>query len=146
VSSRVIKILAVAMLGCLVACSDTLTAPSNSAPFSLLDLRLGTGTEAAAGNTVTLNYTGWLYDPTQPDGKGIVFDTSVGGTPLTFQLGAGQVIQGFDRGVTGMKAGGARRVVIPSSLGYGPARNNSIPPYATLVFEIDLIDVIVPST
>jgi FKBP-type peptidyl-prolyl cis-trans isomerase FkpA len=146
VSSRVIKIVAVAMLGCLVGCSDTLTAPSNSAPFSLLDLRLGTGAEAAAGNTVTLNYTGWLYDPTQPDGKGIVFDTSVGGTPLTFQLGAGQVIQGFDRGVTGMKAGGARRVIIPSSLGYGPARNNAIPPYATLVFEIDLIDIVVPST
>jgi FKBP-type peptidyl-prolyl cis-trans isomerase FkpA len=135
--------MAIAMLGCALGCADTLTTPSTSAPFSQLDLRLGTGAEAATGNTVTLNYTGWLYDPSKPDGKGLQFDTSVGGTPLTFKLGAGQVIEGFDRGVTGMKIGGARRVVIPPSLGYGALRNNSIPPYSTLVFEIDLLDVVV---
>ena len=89
-----------------------------------------------------MNYTGWLYDPTKTDGKGLQFDTSIGTTPLTFTIGRGDVIQGFDRGVTGMKVGGARRVVIPSSLGYGASRNSSIPPYATLVFEIELVEVV----
>jgi FKBP-type peptidyl-prolyl cis-trans isomerase FkpA len=126
------------------ACSDTPTGPSSGAPYSQVDLRLGTGTDAVAGKSVSVNYTGWLYDPTKTDGKGLQFDSSVGLTPLKFTLGSGQVIQGFDRGVTGMKAGGARRVVIPPSLGYGAARNNSIPPYATLVFELELVEVIEP--
>ena len=144
--SRCLTILVVAACVALAACSDTLTGPSIGAPYSQLDLRLGSGTEAAKSASVTVNYTGWIYDPTQPDGKGLIFDTSIGGTPLTFTLGAGQVIQGFDRGVTGMKIGGARRIVIPPSLGYGATRNNSIPPYSTLIFEIDLLDVVVPST
>ena len=133
--------MAIAALAFAAACSDTLTTPSSSAPYSQLDLRLGTGTEAASGNTVTLNYTGWLYDPSKPDGKGLQFDSSVGLTPLVFTLGGGGVIAGFDRGVTGMKIGGARRIVVPPSLGYGGTRNSSIPPFATLVFEIDLLDV-----
>jgi FKBP-type peptidyl-prolyl cis-trans isomerase FkpA len=108
-----------------------------------VDLRLGTGTAATAGTVVTVNYTGWLYDPSQTDGKGLQFDTSVGKTALTFTLGSNplQVIQGFDRGVTGMKVGGARRIVVPPSMGYGGSRNHSIPPYATLVFDVDLVDV-----
>jgi FKBP-type peptidyl-prolyl cis-trans isomerase FkpA len=130
-----------AALAAAAACGNTPTSPSASAPYSKLDLRLGSGAEAAAGATVTLNYTGWLYDPSKPDGKGLQFDTSVGINPLTFALGSGAVIQGFDQGITGMKVGGARRVVIPPSLGYGGSRQHSIPPYATLVFEIDLLDV-----
>ena len=110
-----------------------------------MDYRLGTGTEAVAGTTVTLNYTGWLYDPGRPDGKGVQFDTSIGVDPLQFRVGSGQVIAGFDQGVTGMKIGGARRVTVPPSLGYGGVRNNSIPPYSTLVFDIDLIDVVPPA-
>jgi FKBP-type peptidyl-prolyl cis-trans isomerase FkpA len=141
VTRKFSAVLAAAAIGLAAGCSNTPTTPSSYAPYSQVDLRLGTGTEAAAGNTVTLNYTGWLYDPTQPDGKGLVFDTSITGTPLSFTLGAGQVIAGFDQGVTGMKVGGARRLVIPPSLGYGAARNNSIPPYATLVFDIDLLDI-----
>lgn len=126
----------------LAACAETPTGPSSGAPYSQVDLRLGTGADAVTGKSVIVNYTGWLYDPTKTDGKGLQFDTSVGGDPLTFTVGSGQVIQGFDRGVTGMKAGGARRVVIPPSLAYGGARQNSIPPFSTLVFEIELVEVV----
>lgn len=109
--------------------------------FSQTDLRLGTGAEAVAGSILSANYTGWLYDSTKPDNKGLQFETSVGGTPLSFTLGAGQVIVGLELGMTGMKAGGARRIVIPSSLGYGITRNGPIPPFAPLIFEMDLLAV-----
>ena len=141
-----IGLAATTVLGLAAGCSNSPTTPSTYAPYSQVDLRLGSGTEAASGTVVTVNYTGFLYDPTQPDGKGLVFDTSLTSTPLIFTLGIGSVIQGFDRGVTGMKVGGARRSVIPPSLGYGASRNNSIPPYATLVFDIDLIDVTTPGS
>ena len=121
--------------------STSPTGPSSTAPFSQVDLRLGTGTEAVAGNVLTVNYTGWLYDPTQTDLKGLVFDSSVTTTPFVFQLGVGGVIQGWDQGLVGMKIGGIRKLVIPSSLGYGGVRNHSIPPFATLVFEVELLDV-----
>ena len=121
--------------------STSPTGPSSTAPFSQVDLRLGTGTEAVAGNVLTVNYTGWLYDPTQTDLKGLVFDSSVTTTPFVFQLGVGQVIQGWDQGLVGMKIGGIRKLVIPSSLAYGNVRNHSIPPFATLVFEVELLDV-----
>jgi FKBP-type peptidyl-prolyl cis-trans isomerase FkpA len=142
VTSRILAVLALTMLAA-AGCSDTPTIPSSAAPYSQVDLRLGTGTAATAGTVVTVNYTGWLYDPSQTDGKGLQFDTSVGKTALTFTLGSNplQVIQGFDRGVTGMKVGGARRIVVPPSMGYGGSRNHSIPPYATLVFDVDLVDV-----
>jgi len=104
-------------------------------------VRLGTGTDAVAGKALTVNYTGWLYDASKTDAKGIQFETSVGGTPFTFTLGANQVIQGWERGIPGMKIGGVRRLVIPSSLAYGASRNGPIPPYASLVFEIELLDV-----
>src|SRR5215204_6276243 len=133
--------MALAVLALAAACSDTLTTPSASAPYSQVDLRLGTGDDAVSGNVVSLNYTGWLYDPSRPDGKGLQFDTSVGVNPLTFTLGSGQVIPGFDQGVKGMKPGGARRLTIPPSLAYGASRNNSIPPYATLVFDVELIEI-----
>jgi FKBP-type peptidyl-prolyl cis-trans isomerase FkpA len=120
--------------------STSATGPSSTAPFSQVDLRLGTGTEAAPGNTLTVNYTGWLYDPTKTDLKGLRFDASAD-TPFIFPLGFQQVIQGWDEGLVGMKIGGIRKLVIPSSMAYGGVRNHSIPPYATLVFEIELLDV-----
>jgi FKBP-type peptidyl-prolyl cis-trans isomerase FkpA len=116
------------------------TGPSSTAPFSQVDLRLGTGTEAASGMLLTVNYTGWLYDPTKPDLKGLQFDTSVSTSAFTFTLGGQQVIQGWDQGLVGMKVGGIRKLVIPPSLAYGSVRNSSIPPYTTLVFEIELLD------
>ena len=119
------------------------TSPSQSgAPFSQTDLRVGTGTEATAGKRATVNYTGWLYDPAQPEQKGRQFDTSTGRGPFAFTLGAGQVIRGWDQGVVGMKVGGQRRLIIPPELAYGSQGSGStIPPNATLVFDIELLEV-----
>ena len=101
----------------------------------------GTGTEATAGKTVVVHYTGWLYDPTTPDGHGKKFDSSVDrGQPFTFPLGAGRVIKGWDEGVKGMKVGGKRKLTIPSKLGYGPqGAGGVIPPHATLIFDVELL-------
>ncbi len=125
----------------IAACGPAPTTPSVGAPYSQTDLRVGTGTEAVAGKEISVNYTGWLYDSTKTEQKGLQFDSSAGGTPLTFTLGAGEVIQGFDQGMAGMKLGGARRLIIPSSLGYGAVRNGSIPAFSTMVFDVELVDV-----
>jgi FKBP-type peptidyl-prolyl cis-trans isomerase FkpA len=117
------------------------TAPSSTQPFSSVDLTVGTGTAAATGNVLTVNYTGWIYDPSKVDKKGLQFDTSIGKTAFTFTLGGGSVIKGWDQGIVGMKVGGIRRLVVPPSLAYGSTRNSSIPPNATLVFDIELEDV-----
>jgi FKBP-type peptidyl-prolyl cis-trans isomerase FkpA len=119
-------------------CDDTPTSPTD-VPFTVTDLRAGTGGIALNGSLVLVNYTGWLYDPARGDNKGAMFDTSKGGTPFVFTIGAGQVIEGWDQGVTGMAVGGLRRLVIPPSLAYGDSRNGPIPPYATLIFEIELV-------
>ena len=131
------------LLLCVVfaGCSDTPTAPVNNAPYSQTDLLLGAGADAVTGAVLTVNYTGWFYNASATAGKGVQFDSSVGQTPLTFTLGAGQVIRGWDQGVQGMKVGGIRRLVIPPSLGYGEARFGPIPPNATLLFEIELLEV-----
>ena len=139
--------LSVALL-CAVAltgCAHNTTGPSSTQPFSAVDLTPGTGTAAANGLNLTVDYTGWLFDPSRTDNKGLVFDTSSGQAPLTFTLGIGQVIKGWDQGLVGMKVGGVRRLVIPPSLGYGAARYNNIPPYATLLFDITLEDVVNPN-
>jgi FKBP-type peptidyl-prolyl cis-trans isomerase FkpA len=125
----------------IAACGPAPTTPSVGAPYSQTDLRVGTGTEAVAGKAISVNYTGWLYDSTKTDQKGLQFDSSVGGTPLTFTLGTGAVIEGFDLGMAGMKIGGARRLVVPSSLGYGGVRNGAIPAFSTMVFDVELVDV-----
>jgi FKBP-type peptidyl-prolyl cis-trans isomerase FkpA len=103
----------------------------------------GSGNEAAAGRQVTVHYTGWLYDQSRPDHKGKKFDSSRDhGEPFSFRLGAGQVIQGWDQGVTGMKVGGRRTLTIPPQLGYGSrGAGGDIPPNATLLFEVELLDV-----
>lgn len=124
-----------------IACSDSTTAPAANAPFSQTDVRVGTGAAAASGNTLVVNYTGWLYDPTKTDNKGLEFDTSAGKTPLEFILGQGQVIAGFDQGLPGLRVGGLRRLVIPPSLGYGAARQGPIPANAGLVFDVELIEI-----
>ncbi|MDQ3069693.1 MAG: FKBP-type peptidyl-prolyl cis-trans isomerase [Acidobacteriota bacterium] len=138
-------VMAVAVFGPATAgCNDSPTSPNNNAAFSQTDLRLGTGADAVAGKTIKVNYTGWLYNSAQPDQKGTQFDSSAGLAPLTFVLGGGQVIAGWDQGLEGMKVGGIRRLVIPPSLGYGSRRNGPIPPNATLVFEIELLEVVTP--
>jgi len=100
---------------------------------------------AATRNAVLMHYTGWLYDPSKPDGKGTQFDSSIGrATPFGFIIGAGRVIKGWDQGVPGMKIGGKRTLVIPPQLGYGErgAGNGLIPPNATLIFDVQLVDIV----
>ena len=125
----------------LAGCAESVTAPSGSAPYSQTDVRGGTGATAITGGVVTVHYTGWLYDESATDQKGLQFDSSLGREPFSFAVGFGQVIDGWDQGVPGMRVGGVRRLVIPPSLGYGGTRNGPIPPNATLVFDIELLEV-----
>ena len=110
--------------------------------YSQIDLTDGTGPMAASGTTATVNYTGWLYSETAPDNKGKQFDSSTGRGPFSFRLGAGQVIRGWDQGVQGMKVGGQRRLVLPPDFAYGSrGAGGVIPPNATLVFDVELLEV-----
>jgi len=108
-----------------------------------IDQKVGDGAEALPLNNVAVHYTGWLYDPAAKDGHGKKFDSSVDrGEPFVFLLGGGQVIRGWDEGVNGMKVGGKRTLIIPSHLGYGPrGAGGVIPPNATLLFDVELLDV-----
>src|SRR5579872_6752572 len=100
------------------------------------DIVVGSGAAAAAGDLVSVHYTGWLT-------SGEKFDSSVDrGQPFSFPLGAGQVIKGWDEGVAGMKVGGKRQLRIPPELGYGPSgAGGVIPPNATLIFDVELLGV-----
>ena len=124
-------------------CGGSSTAPSTtvtppSAPFSATDLTIGTGATASPGRTLTVAYTGWLYDPTKPESKGAQFDSQ---PTFSFQLSVGGVIAGWDQGLLGMRVGGQRRLVIPPSLGYGAQMVGSIPANSTLVFDVMLLNV-----
>jgi FKBP-type peptidyl-prolyl cis-trans isomerase FkpA len=114
-----------------------------SAPKALqkTDTVAGTGKAAKAGSTVTVHYTGWLYAPKQPGQHGAQFDSSAGGEPFTFQLGAGKVIPGWDEGLVGMKVGGKRTLVVPAAMGYGSRGAGPIPPNANLIFDVQMLDV-----
>lgn len=115
----------------------------NVTSLQVSDTKTGTGAAATAGKQVTVHYTGWLYDPKAPDKHGRKFDSSRDHRePFSFKLGARQVISGWDQGVAGMKVGGSRTLVIPSELGYGSrGAGGAIPPNATLVFDVELLDV-----
>ena len=108
------------------------------------DLVKGVGDEAYPGMVVIVHYTGWLYDPKAQDLRGRKFDSSrERGQPLSFHLGAGRVIRGWEQGIPGMKVGGMRRLIIPPELAYGSrgAGNGVIPPQSTLLFEVELLAV-----
>jgi FKBP-type peptidyl-prolyl cis-trans isomerase FkpA len=107
------------------------------------DVTTGTGGEATRGKTVRVHYTGWLYDASAGDKRGRKFDSSKDrNEPFEFRLGAQEVIEGWDEGVAGMKVGGTRVLTIPPAMGYGAGgAGNVIPPNATLVFEVELLDV-----
>jgi FKBP-type peptidyl-prolyl cis-trans isomerase len=115
----------------------------NITSLQVSDAKVGNGTEATAGKQVTVHYTGWLYDAKAGDKHGKKFDSSKDqGEPFSFKLGARQVIIGWDQGVAGMKVGGQRTLVIPSDLAYGSrGAGGVIPPNATLVFDVELLDV-----
>jgi FKBP-type peptidyl-prolyl cis-trans isomerase FkpA len=142
--------------------------PAAAGELKTIDVKVGTGKEAAPGKAAIVNYTGWLYDPTAPGQHGKKFDSSLdrpGQVPFGFMIGVGKVIKGWDQGVPGMKVGGKRTLIIPGALAYGekgvprtPPRVESvgsgavavpppaegeyiIPPNATLIFDIELLDV-----
>jgi len=108
-----------------------------------IEVKQGTGTEATSGKAVVVHYTGWLYDTTKPNSHGAKFDSSRDrNEPFGFVLGAGRVIKGWDDGVAGMKVGGQRTLVIPPQMGYGArGAGGAIPPNATLIFDVELLDV-----
>jgi FKBP-type peptidyl-prolyl cis-trans isomerase FkpA len=111
--------------------------------FQTTDTTPGSGAEATTGRRVTVHYTGWLYDAAKADHKGTKFDSSKDrNEPFEFGLGAGEVIRGWDEGVKGMKVGGKRTLIIPADMGYGArGAGGVIPPNATLLFEVELLDV-----
>ncbi len=127
--NKIFGLLALTMVVLLAACSA-------GNQLGIQDLTVGTGAEAVVGKRVTVHYRGTLTDGKQ-------FDASYDrGQPFTFVLGAGQVIQGWDKGVAGMKVGGKRKLTIPPDLGYGSrGAGGVIPPNATLLFEVELLKV-----
>lgn len=104
------------------------------------DLEAGTGAEARKGRSVTVRYTGWLWLAAEEE-RGKTFDSSHGGEPLTFVLGAGEVIEGWDSGIAGMKEGGIRTLTIPPEAGYGAKGKGPVPPNSWMIFEVELIKV-----
>jgi peptidylprolyl isomerase len=118
------------------------TAPAdNPAAFSQTDTVLGTGTLAASTNIVGIRYTYWLYSASAADHKGTKIDSNVSSaTPYAFTLGSGAVLKGLDQGVTGMKVGGQRTLIVPASLGFGSTASGSVPANAGLVFDVQLTD------
>ena len=116
---------------------------TNITQLQKIDTLPGTGREAEPGFNVSVHYTGWLYDEAAEGHKGKKFDSSVDRKqPFDFALGAGQVIQGWDEGFAGMKIGGKRTLIIPPEMGYGArGAGGVIPPNATLIFDVELLDV-----
>ena len=121
----------------------TASTEANITQLQKIDTLPGTGREAEPGFNVSVHYTGWLYDETAEGHKGKKFDSSVDRKePFDFALGAGQVIQGWDEGFAGMKIGGKRTLIIPPEMGYGArGAGGVIPPNATLIFDVELLDV-----
>jgi FKBP-type peptidyl-prolyl cis-trans isomerase len=102
------------------------------------DVVVGKGQAATPGRSVTVHYTGWLYQGGKRTKK---FDSSVGSEPFTFLLGAGEVIKGWDDGVVGMKVGGKRTLILPPAMAYGSEGDDTIPPNSWLIFDIQLLKV-----
>jgi FKBP-type peptidyl-prolyl cis-trans isomerase FkpA len=132
---------------CAAACAGERSSGNEAPPppsaFSQTDLVVGTGSQAGKGARVTVKYTGWLYNASQPESKGTKFDSTDDHGPFTFNLGAGEVIPGWDQGFNGMRVGGKRRLIIPPNLGYGAegTPGGPIPPNAGLVFDVELVTV-----
>ncbi len=129
-------------LGCTAACASNTSTSVTPVALQEIDTTVGTGATAAFAKTVTVSYTGWLYDVNAAGFKGTEFDSSSLHTgSFSFEIGAGSVIAGWDIGVQGMKVGGTRTLIIPSVLGYGSTANGSIPANSGLVFTVTLLSV-----
>ena len=115
-------------------------AKTTSSGLQIIDTKVGTGASPKTGQTCVMHYTGWLYENGT---KGKKFDSSVDrGQPFEFKIGTHQVIAGWDEGVSSMKVGGKRTLIIPPALGYGAqGAGNVIPPNATLIFDVELLAV-----
>ncbi|MGE0865851.1 MAG: FKBP-type peptidyl-prolyl cis-trans isomerase [Vicinamibacterales bacterium] len=136
-----------------IACggSTPTSEPTEGAPMAdtgvnelqMVDTKVGDGAEARPGRVVRVHYTGWLFDAAKGDKRGEKFDSSKDrNEPFEFPLGGGQVIPGWDQGFAGMKVGGTRVLTIPPAMGYGArGAGGVIPPNATLVFEVELLEV-----
>jgi len=107
------------------------------------DIKSGSGRVAIENKIIKVHYTGWLYDPNTPDGRGVRIDTSLErGEPWSFVLGSGKVIKGWDEGLKNMKVGGKRKLLIPPDMAYGKhGAGTAVPPNSALVFEVELLDV-----
>lgn len=141
---RLVMLLASFSAPTIIGCTPPAEPPSEPpAELVITQLASGEGDAIAAGSTAVVHYTGWLFDPAAADRKGAKFDSSRDrGQPFSFPLGAGRVIQGWDRGVEGMQVGEQRRLFIPPALGYGSrGAGNVIPPNATLVFDVELLGI-----
>lgn len=104
------------------------------------------GASISAGSPIMVHYTGWIYEPSKPDGKGKQFDSSIEKrVPFGFIVGAGRVIQGWDKGFAGMKLKGKRTLIIPAEFAYGNSGTANIPPGATLIFDVELIRILGPA-
>ena len=132
-------LVAPAVLGLAGCAADTGTGASGGVTqLEVVELKAGTGAEAATGKQVVVRYTGWLYNQNAADHKGDQFDS---GTFGPFVLGSGNVIRGWDLGLVGLKVGGQRRLTIPPSLAYGAAGQGPIPGNSTLIFDVELLTV-----
>ena len=145
---RISALLMAAVMLPLAACAnEEQSAPPAAAStvesLQIIELVEGEGVEAVNGRVAVVHYTGWLFEPAGTESKGAKFDSSVDrGRPFKFPVGGGRVIKGWDVGVAGMKAGGKRRLIIPADMAYGQrGAGGSIPPGATLVFDVELLDV-----
>lgn len=120
----------------MASCATTPDSPEDEseADLQMTDTKVGTGEKAVRGMKVTVHYRGTFTD-------GTLFDSSLTREPLTFKLGARQVIRGWDIGIAGMRVGGKRHLVVPPGLGYGERIHGSIPPGSTLVFDVELMQV-----
>ncbi len=130
-----------------------LLAVDETPDFTITDLVVGTGATAAEGDTLTVEYGGWVYDPTAPDNKGAEFDAS-NGTPFEFVVGNPGLVDGWNMGILGlsgagsgagsaMRVGGSRRLIVPPALAYGEIGQGLIPPNGTIVFDIEVLTVVI---
>ena len=132
---------AAVLLGAFIVASPA-SAADNVTQLQKIDRAVGTGAVANDGDVVQVNYTGWLYDAGAKDHHGKEFDSTQGGEPIRFTLGAGEVIAGWDQGIRGMHVGGKRTLIIPARLAYGGrGAGNAVPPNAVLVFDVELVGV-----